>query len=88
MTIEIEHVGGMHSPDSVVVRLPEAGVLFTGDCYYPPLRSRYGDSGLDMELINSLVDERIDTYIDSYGTPLTRASFAQLAKQSHNGQVP
>jgi glyoxylase-like metal-dependent hydrolase (beta-lactamase superfamily II) len=88
LTIEIEHVGGMHSSDSVVVRLPEVGVVFTGDCYYPPQRSRYGDGGLDTELIESLVDERFDTYINSYGTPLSRASFAQLTKQSHNGQVP
>lgn len=36
VSIELEHVGGQHAADSIVVRVPEARVLFRGDCFYPP----------------------------------------------------
>jgi glyoxylase-like metal-dependent hydrolase (beta-lactamase superfamily II) len=34
--IEVQHVGGRHSPDSTVVAVPDSGVLLLGDCFFPP----------------------------------------------------
>ena len=36
LTIELEHVGGVHAEDSILVKIPQEGVMFLGDCYYPP----------------------------------------------------
>ncbi len=86
LTIEIEHVGGQHALDSVVVRLPEAGVLFLGDCYYPPpLHQRKPDDTLDAAMIDALVDERFNVYIDGHGDPRSRDEFAALAEMARKG---
>jgi len=88
LTVEIEHVGGQHAPDSVVVRLPEAGVLFTSDCYSPPqLQQRRADDRLDADMIESLVDDDLDMYIDGHGNPRTRADMKQLAYDTHRGTL-
>jgi glyoxylase-like metal-dependent hydrolase (beta-lactamase superfamily II) len=80
MTIEIEHVGGQHAADSIVARLPEARVLFTSDCYYPPPpHLRKPVDTLDFSMIQALYDEDIDTYIDGHGPPINREAFRQLA---------
>jgi glyoxylase-like metal-dependent hydrolase (beta-lactamase superfamily II) len=86
MTIAIEHVGGKHAPDSVVVRLPDAGVLFTADCFYPPpLHQRRATDTLDADMIESLIDPDIDMYIDGHGNPRTRADMKQLAADTREG---
>ncbi|WP_211239693.1 MBL fold metallo-hydrolase [Jiangella gansuensis] len=72
--VELEHVGGGHTPDSTVVRVSSAGVLFLGDCYYPPayhLR-RPGD-GPDLELAASLVSDDVEWYVESHDVPRRRA---------------
>jgi glyoxylase-like metal-dependent hydrolase (beta-lactamase superfamily II) len=85
-TIDIEHVGGQHAADSLVVRLPEAGVMFTSDCYYPPAPpQRRPDDTLDADMIDSLLDPDIDIYIDGHGNPRTRADMQQLALETRQG---
>lgn len=80
--IELEHVGGQHAADSIIVRLPEARVMFIADCYYPPpAHLRKPEDTLDVRMIRSLLDEDIDVYIDGHGLPLTRADFQRLAAQ-------
>lgn len=79
LTVELEHVGGQHSADSIIVRLPEAGVMFVGDCYYPPpLHVRKPDDTLDHAMINTLVEADIDVYIDGHGEARSRNEFAAL----------
>jgi glyoxylase-like metal-dependent hydrolase (beta-lactamase superfamily II) len=39
-TLELEHVGGLHAPDSIVVRVRKASVMFVGDCFYPGRENR------------------------------------------------
>ncbi|MBZ0287640.1 MAG: MBL fold metallo-hydrolase [Anaerolineae bacterium] len=85
MTIDIEHVGGQHAPDSLVVRLPEAGVMFTADCYYPPSPVRYTEDDFDADMIASLLDDDIDLYIDGHGNPRTRTDMGQLVQKSRQG---
>jgi glyoxylase-like metal-dependent hydrolase (beta-lactamase superfamily II) len=35
LTARIFHIGGDHAPDSSVIYIPEEGVAFLGDCFYP-----------------------------------------------------
>jgi glyoxylase-like metal-dependent hydrolase (beta-lactamase superfamily II) len=70
LTIELEHVGGQHAPDSVIVRVPEAGVLFLGDCYYPPpLHLRTAPAAPDWAMLDSLVNDRYQWYIEGHDRP-------------------
>jgi glyoxylase-like metal-dependent hydrolase (beta-lactamase superfamily II) len=79
-TIEIEHVGGGHSPDSVVVRLPEARALFVSDCYYPPpAHLRKPGDALDTAMIEALAGENQAVYIDGHGAPMSHETFQQIA---------
>jgi glyoxylase-like metal-dependent hydrolase (beta-lactamase superfamily II) len=74
LTIELEHVGGQHAPDSIVVRVPEAGVLFLGDCYYPPpLHLRTAESAPDVSMLASLLSDRYAWYIAGHDRPHTHA---------------
>jgi glyoxylase-like metal-dependent hydrolase (beta-lactamase superfamily II) len=78
LTIELEHVGGRHASDSIVVRVGE--VLFTGDCYYPPpLHLRAPTDTLDYEMMKSLADESAEIFIDGHGSPLSLAEFLSSA---------
>ena len=64
MTIELDDVGGQHGPDSIVVRVPEANVLFLGDCCYPPpVHLRTAESASDVSMLASLVSDRHEWYI-------------------------
>ena len=86
MTVEIEHVGGQHAPDSVVVRLPEVGVMFTSDCYArPPLYLRHPNDAPDADMMESLLDADIDMYIDGHGNPRTHADLKQLIAETRQG---
>ncbi len=86
ITLDLEHVGGRHASDSVVVRVREAGVLFTGDCYYPePLHLRAdNDNRLDDAMIESLADEATHVYVDGHGDPRTRAEFLSIATSEND----
>ena len=78
--IEIEHVGGTHSPDSLVVRLPQSRILFLGDCYYPPpLHVRNPEDTFNFALMRSLIRDDIDVYVDGHNAPMTREWFTHIA---------
>ncbi len=80
ITVEIEHVGGQHAPDSVIVRLPEARVMFVSDCYYPPPPpQRRPSDTLDWDMIERLAGEAMDLFVDGHGLPRTRDEFRRLA---------
>jgi glyoxylase-like metal-dependent hydrolase (beta-lactamase superfamily II) len=81
VTLELDYVGGAHALDSIVVRIPEARVMFVSDCYYPPPpHLRQPEDTLDKAMIDSLVDEAYDVYVDGHGKPRTRDDFAALAE--------
>jgi glyoxylase-like metal-dependent hydrolase (beta-lactamase superfamily II) len=55
LDIELEHAGGEHAEDSILVKVPQDGVMFIGDCYYPPpLHLRQPDSGPSFEMLRKL----------------------------------
>lgn len=73
--VELEHVGGQHTPDSTVVRVPDAGVLFLGDCYYPPpYHLRSPDDAADLAMLAALFSDDIDWYIESHDEPHPRSA--------------
>lgn len=78
--IELEHVGGNHSPDSIVVRLPQSRIMFVGDCFYPPpMHLRNPEDGYDLALMRSLIRDDIDLYVDGHSDPMSRETFTQMA---------
>jgi glyoxylase-like metal-dependent hydrolase (beta-lactamase superfamily II) len=80
LTIEIEHIGGQHAPDSLIVRVPEARVMFVADAYYPPPPHQgRPDDTLDHEMIERLAGENMELYIDGHGDPLGLEEFRRLA---------
>lgn len=80
-TVELEHVGGRHSPDSTVVRVPAAGVIFLGDAYYPPpYHLRSPADAPDLDLVASLVSEDYDWYVESHDRPHRRAEVLDLLR--------
>jgi glyoxylase-like metal-dependent hydrolase (beta-lactamase superfamily II) len=87
LLVEIEHVGGHHSPDSSVVRVPGEGVMFVADAYYPPTPDyRQPGDTLDYGLIARLMDdETIQQVVDGHGeSPLSRkAVLALLGGRGH-----
>ncbi|OGO20993.1 MAG: hypothetical protein A2Z14_12555 [Chloroflexi bacterium RBG_16_48_8] len=73
MKIVLQHVGGEHAQDSIVVKVPQAGVMFLGDCFYPPpLHLRKPDSTISIPLLASLEDETYALYVDGHSEPFTR----------------
>lgn len=86
LTIELEHVGGQHAPDSIVVRVPEVGVLFLGDCYYPPpLHLRTTESTPDVAMLASLVSDRYEWYIEGHDHPHTKAELRTVLAATSAG---
>lgn len=68
--VRLRHVGGQHSPDSVIVTDPESGVVFLGDCFYPPpFHERSDGDTVDQPMIRRLMAERHDWYVDAHSAP-------------------
>ena len=73
LMVEVEHVGGQHADDSSIVRVPEAGVVFLGDCFYPPAVEDGGhEEDYDWPLLARLMDGTAHTYVHSHGKPFKR----------------
>lgn len=80
LAVEIEHVGGQHAPDSCIVRVPDDGVMFVSDCYYPPPpHLRKPDDTLDWDMIERLAGEGLAIYVDGHGDPRSHDEFRRLA---------
>ena len=72
LTLELEHVGGEHADDSIVVRIPEEGVMFIGDCYYPPpLHLRKPDSAPSLDMLRRLQNDDYNLYVEGHDKPFT-----------------
>jgi glyoxylase-like metal-dependent hydrolase (beta-lactamase superfamily II) len=79
IVLEIDHVGGGHAADSVVVRVPRERVMFVGDCYYPPpAYMRRPEDTLNASLLRSLICDTYDVYVGGHGVPLDRQGMEAL----------
>ena len=81
--IELEHVGGQHAGDSIIVRVPQAKVMFIGDCYYPPpLHLRPPRATHSFTLLRAIIDEAYDIYIEGHADPNSRQEYLNILKHS------
>lgn len=71
MPVNMTHVGGQHAADSILVLVD--GVLFIGDCYYPPADSDVPDAAM----LAALMQYPAVHYVEGHYQPMTRADFAQ-----------
>ena len=82
MKIVLEHVGGEHAQDSIVVKVPQAGVIFLGDCYYPPpFHLREPGSDISIPMLASLEDEAYSLYVEGHSEPMTREELMAFLEQ-------
>lgn len=71
VTLELQHVGGIHAADSTVIKIVNDGVMFLGDCYYPaPRYVDTDDQMLDMTMLANLLDDDYEHYIDGHNAPM------------------
>jgi glyoxylase-like metal-dependent hydrolase (beta-lactamase superfamily II) len=79
LTMELEHVGGEHAEDSIVVKIPEDGAMFIGDCYYPPpLHLRKPDSAPSFDMLRRLQNEAYNLYVEGHDKPFTRTELLKF----------
>ena len=83
LTIELEHVGGQHAEDSIVVKIPRAGVMFLGDCYYPPpSHLREPDSVPSFDMLRRLQNNAYDLYVEGHDKPFTRSQLLEWLQEN------
>lgn len=82
VTCILEHVGGDHAQDSVVVYIKEEKILFLGDSIYADIFSEkrnYTISGT-LALLDKLDTFDAETYILSHGMPISKAAYQRETK--------
>ncbi len=83
ITLELQHVSGRHAEDSITVKVAEQGVLFLGDCFYPPpIHLRKPDDKPSWDMLLQVGDESVDWYIHGHGEPLTRERVMRFVAQN------
>jgi len=83
LTLVLEHVGGEHADDSIVVKVPEERVMFIGDCYYPPpLHLRNPDSAPSLDMLRRLQHEDYHLYVEGHDNPFTRTDLLKLLQEN------
>jgi glyoxylase-like metal-dependent hydrolase (beta-lactamase superfamily II) len=71
--VELRHVGGNHSEDSIVVVDPESRVMLLGDAFYPPpFHLREEADGPDLALLRRLLSDEVDWYVEAHDSPARR----------------
>ncbi|MFS0821144.1 MBL fold metallo-hydrolase [Bacillus sp. 1P02SD] len=79
VTCVVQHVGGDHAADSVIVYIKEEKILFLGDCIYPDIFSEKDNYTIKTTL--ALLDELelfdADTYIPSHQRPISKEEYHQ-----------
>lgn len=79
VTCVVQHVGGDHAADSVIVYVKEEKILFLGDCIYPKMyaeKVHYTVKEI-LRLLDELDDFDADTYIPSHQRPWTKEEYRQ-----------
>jgi len=82
ISVELEHVGGQHAEDSIVARVPNAGIMFLGDCYYPPpLHLRTPEAQPSFAMLAALESSEYTLYVEGHDQPLTRAKLLKIIEK-------
>ena len=84
LAIELEHVGGEHAEDSIVVKVPGDGVMFIGDCYYPPpLHLRKPDAVPSLHMLRRLQNDAYNLYVEGHDTSFTQAELLKILQANN-----
>lgn len=84
LAIELEHVGGQHAEDSIVVKIPQDGVMFLGDCYYPPpTHLREVNSAPSFEMLERLQNNVYNLYVEGHDRPFTRKELLKMLQEKN-----
>jgi glyoxylase-like metal-dependent hydrolase (beta-lactamase superfamily II) len=62
--VELEWVGGQHSADSTIMRVPDERVMFLSDSFYPPTDGSSSES--DPVMMQRFLAEKQQVYIDGH----------------------
>ncbi|MEM5029961.1 MBL fold metallo-hydrolase [Priestia sp. WB3] len=79
VTCVVQHVGGDHAADSVIVYVKEEKILFLADCIYPKMyaeKVHYTVKEI-LRLLDELDAFDAETYIPSHQRPWTKEEFRQ-----------
>jgi glyoxylase-like metal-dependent hydrolase (beta-lactamase superfamily II) len=81
VTCIVQHVGGDHATDSVIVYIKEEKILFLGDCIYPDIFSEKENYTIKetLRLLDELESFDAETYIPSHQKPISKQEFNQEA---------
>ena len=83
LTVELEHVGGEHAADSIVVKVPQDEVIFIGDCYYPPpLHLRKPDSAPSLDMLRRFKESAYSLYVEGHDKPFTRTELERFLEEN------
>ncbi|WP_320257617.1 MBL fold metallo-hydrolase [Cytobacillus sp. IB215316] len=78
VTCILEHVGGDHAPDSIVIHVPEERVLVISDCLWVDIYERsfkYSKENI-YPLIDKILSYDVDYYVSSHINPETKQQLA------------
>jgi glyoxylase-like metal-dependent hydrolase (beta-lactamase superfamily II) len=78
VTCVMEHVGGDHSSDSIIVYVPEEKVLFLGDCLYANLYAEKWNYTIEttLQLIEKIEKYDVETvFLSHHHAPFNKAEF-------------
>ena len=81
VTCIVQHVGGDHAADSVVVYIKEEKILFLGDCIYPRMYAEKVHYTISetLQLLDVLETFDAHTYIPSHQQPISKEEFEREA---------
>ncbi|WP_453996231.1 MBL fold metallo-hydrolase [Bacillus nitroreducens] len=77
VTCIVQHVGGDHAQDSVIVYIKEDRILFLADCIYPLMYAEkdHYTTKETLRLLDKLETFDADTYIPSHQQPISKEEF-------------
>ncbi|WP_066300321.1 MBL fold metallo-hydrolase [Bacillus sp. FJAT-29937] len=86
VTCQIEHVGGDHAQDSVIVYIKEEKILFLADAIYANLYSSKNNLTVKgtLQLLDKLDQFDAETYVLSHWKPVSKDEYQQEAKMLRN----
>ncbi|MEK4384643.1 MBL fold metallo-hydrolase [Solibacillus sp. FSL W7-1464] len=78
VTCIVQHVGGDHAADSVIVYIKEEKILFLGDCIYPRMYAEKVHYTISetLRVLDLLETFDAETYIPSHQQPMAKEDFA------------
>ncbi len=86
VTCQIEHVGGDHAQDSVIVYIKEEKILFLADAIYANLYSSKNNLTVKgtLQLLDKLDQFDAETYVLSHWKPVSKHEYQQEANMLRN----